>query len=162
MLCRPLHSEELFMPTWAPLSAALAGHQWAAGRVCSAVISAAAWITIGGQARDVFLRYGALICEQNIDGKEIDWETCANLHRDINMLGSTRVRHICHVLLLERGGRWLDKSWYLTWQTFCSKQFSPFVFQVAGDVFSWELRKADLEKWFEVVRYLHLIFFPVF
>lgn len=98
MLCRPLHSEELFMPTWAPLSAALAGHQWAAGRVYSAVISAAAWATIGGQARDVLLRYGAVICEQNMDGKEIDLETCANLHRDINML-------TCHLLLLERGGR---------------------------------------------------------
>lgn len=60
------------MPTWASLSGALAGHQWAAGRVCSAVISAAAWVTIGGEVRDVLIRYAAVICEQNIDGKETD------------------------------------------------------------------------------------------
>lgn len=39
------------------MSAALAGHQWAAGSVCSAVISAAAWVTIGGSQRDAFTRY---------------------------------------------------------------------------------------------------------
>lgn len=70
MLCRPLQSRKPFVPTWASLSAALAGRRRAAGRVCSAVISGAACVSIGGEARGVFIRYAAVICEQNIDGKE--------------------------------------------------------------------------------------------